>query len=103
MQTGLHNTISKVYRQLKRTWWKPWPAPAFMCAINKSLARSKHHPSQQGITDLDREVRTCVDGLLNAGCTLQQTRELLTREITAAALRSQGSRQHPWRTSAHRC
>ena len=26
-------------------------------------------------------MRKCVDGLLNAGCTLQQTRELLTREI----------------------
>ena len=28
-----------------------------------------------------RDSRKCVDGLLNAGCTLQQTRELLTREI----------------------
>ena len=35
----------------------------------------------RGVTDLDREVRKCVDGLLNAGCTLQQTREMLTREI----------------------
>ena len=26
-------------------------------------------------------MRKCVDGLLNSGCTLQQTRELLTREI----------------------
>ena len=39
------------------------------------------HIRNRGVTDLDREVRKCVDGLLNAGCTLQQTRELLTREI----------------------
>jgi GntR family transcriptional regulator len=37
--------------------------------------RSRHLP------DIDREVRQSVDGLLNAGCTLQQARDLFTREI----------------------
>jgi GntR family transcriptional regulator len=35
----------------------------------------------KAMPDIDREVRQSVDGLLNAGCTLQQARELLTREI----------------------
>ena len=35
----------------------------------------------RGVKDIDREVRNCIDGLLNSGCTLQHARELLTREI----------------------
>ena len=87
MQTGLHrNTISKVYRQRdpqRMERWTPWRAPASTCATSRSLREIKAPPHirNRGVTDLDREVRQCVDGLLNAGCTLQQTRELLTREI----------------------
>ena len=47
----------------------------------KPMRSRRRHIRNRGVTDLDREVRKCVDGLLNAGCTLQQTRELLTREI----------------------
>ena len=39
------------------------------------------HIRNRGVKDLDQEVRKCIDGLLRAGCTLQQSRELLTREI----------------------
>jgi GntR family transcriptional regulator len=35
----------------------------------------------KALPDIDREVRQSIDGLLNAGCTLQQARELLTREV----------------------
>lgn len=85
MQTGLHrNTISKVYRQLEndgvveamagsgiyvrdqQRQRELWPAPGLR---------------QKGVKDIDREVRQCVDGLLKSGCTLQQARELVTREI----------------------
>ena len=63
-------------------WWKPWPAQASTCATSKSQEiKTPPHIRNRGVTDLDREVRKCVDGLLNAGCTLQLTRELLTREI----------------------
>ena len=58
-------------------WWRPWPALASTCATKP---KSKPpHIRNRGVTDLDRGAG--VDGLLNAGCTLQQTRELLTREI----------------------
>ena len=40
-------------------------------------------------------MRKCVDGLLNAGCTLQQTRELLTREIDWRLRCGARACQHP--------
>ena len=43
--------------------------------------RTAQHTRNREVKDLDQEVRKCVDGLLNEGCTLQQTRELLTHEI----------------------
>ena len=85
MQTGLHrNTISKVYRQLETDgvveamagFWHLRARPAEAAGNQNTTA----HP-QSGRHRSHREVRKCVDGLLNAGCTLQQTRELLTREI----------------------
>jgi GntR family transcriptional regulator len=33
------------------------------------------------LPDIDRDVRQSIDGLLHAGCSLQQARDLLTREI----------------------
>lgn len=39
------------------------------------------HYVKKGIQDIDHEVRKSIDELLNTGCTLQQTRELFTREI----------------------
>ena len=86
MQTGLHrNTISKVYRQLE--------TDGVVEAIAGSgiYVRDQHKQKEsrtitprirkKGTPDLDLEVRKSVDELLNAGCTLQQTRDLFTREI----------------------
>jgi GntR family transcriptional regulator len=85
MQTGLHrNTISKVYRQLETDGVVEAMAGSGIYVRDQQKPReikTPPHIRNRGVTDLDREVRKCVDGLLNAGCTLQQTRELLTREI----------------------
>ena len=85
MQTGLHrNTISKVYRQLETDGVVEAMAGSGIYVRDQQKPReikAPPHIRNRGVTDLDREVRQCVDGLLNAGCTLQQTRELLTREI----------------------
>ena len=77
MQTGLHrNTISKVYRQLETDGVVEAMAGSGIYVRDQQKPReiSATHIRNRGVTDLDREVRQCVDGLLNAGCTLQQTR-----------------------------
>ena len=85
MQTGLHrNTISKVYRQLENDGVVEAMAGSGIYVRDQQKPReiqTQPRMRNRGVTDLDREVRKCVDGLLNAGCTLQQTRELLTQEI----------------------
>ncbi|MDP6172276.1 MAG: GntR family transcriptional regulator, partial [Prochlorococcaceae cyanobacterium ETNP2_MAG_10] len=85
MQTGLHrNTISKVYRQLETDGVVEAMAGSGIYVRDQQKPReikTPPHIRNRGTPDLDQEVRKCVDGLLNAGCTLQQTRELLTREI----------------------
>jgi len=85
MQTGLHrNTISKVYRQLETDGVVEAIAGSGIYVRDQQKqreARTPPHVRNKAVKDLDQEVRKCIDGLLNAGCTLQQTRELLTREI----------------------
>ncbi len=87
MQTGLHrNTISKVYRQLETDGVVEAMAGSGIYVRDQQKQRelrssSSPHLRNKAVKDLDQEVRKCVDGLLNAGCTLQQTRELLTKEI----------------------
>ncbi|QEY32331.1 GntR family transcriptional regulator [Synechococcus sp. RSCCF101] len=85
MQTGLHrNTISKVYRQLENDGVVEAMAGSGIYVRDQQSQRDLRPapgPRQKAVTDIDREVRQCVDGLLRAGCTLQQARELLTREI----------------------
>jgi len=85
MQTGLHrNTISKVYRQLETDGVVEAIAGSGIYVRDQQKqreARISPHIRNRGVKDIDQEVRKCVDGLLNGGCTLQQTRELLTREI----------------------
>ncbi len=85
MQTGLHrNTISKVYRQLENDGVVEAIAGSGIYVRDQKKQRESRvspHARHREAKDLDQEVRKCVDGLLNAGCTLQQTRELLTREI----------------------
>jgi GntR family transcriptional regulator len=85
MQTGLHrNTISKVYRQLETDGVVEAMAGSGIYVRDQQKPREiKPPPGPRGrpLPDIDRQVRQSVDGLLNAGCTLQQSRDLLTREI----------------------
>jgi GntR family transcriptional regulator len=85
MQTGLHrNTISKVYRQLEIDGVVEAMAGSGIYVRDQQKPREIKLPSgprSRSLPDIDREVRQSVDGLLNAGCTLQQARDLLTREI----------------------
>ena len=86
MQTGLHrNTISKVYRQLENDGVVEAIAGSGIYVRDqqkqKDLRSATTSIRKKGIKDVDLEVRKSVDELLNAGCTLQQTRELFTREI----------------------
>ena len=85
MQTGLHrNTISKVYRQLENDGVVEAMAGSGIYVRDQQNPREislPPGPAQKVLPDIDREVRQSVDGLLNAGCTLQQARDLFTREI----------------------
>ena len=105
MQTGLHrNTISKVYRQLETDGVVEAMAGSGIYVRDQQKPRALKavpHSRNRGVTDVDREARRCVDGLLNAGCTLQQTRELLTREIDWRLRCGAGASQHP--KGRHRC
>jgi GntR family transcriptional regulator len=85
MQTGLHrNTISKVYRQLETDGVVEAMAGSGIYVRDQQKPRQikpPPGPRNRVLPDIEREVRQSVDGLLQAGCTLQQTRDLLTREI----------------------
>lgn len=85
MQTGLHrNTISKVYRQLEVDGVVEALAGSGIYVRDQQNPReikAAAGPRSRNLPDIDREVQQSVDGLLNSGCTLQQARELLTREI----------------------
>ena len=86
MQTGLHrNTISKVYRQLENDGVVEAIAGSGIYVRDqekqKDLRSGPTSIRKKGIKDVDLEVRKSIDELLNSGCTLQQTRDLFTREI----------------------
>jgi len=85
MQTGLHrNTISKVYRQLETDGVVEAIAGSGIYVRDQQKQReikSSASYRNKAVTDIDQEISKCVDGLLEAGCTLQQTRELFTQEI----------------------
>ena len=85
MQTGLHrNTISKVYRQLETDGVVEAMAGSGIYVRDQQKPRelkAPPGPRSRALPDIDRDVRQGIDGLLNAGCTLQQARDLFTREI----------------------
>jgi GntR family transcriptional regulator len=85
MQTGLHrNTISKVYRQLENDGVVEAMAGSGIYVRDRQKPREvKPQPGPRGraLPDIERDVRQSIDGLLHAGCTLQQARDLLTQEI----------------------
>ena len=92
------NTISKVYRQLENDGVVEAMAGSGIYVRDQQKPReikTPPHIRNRGVTDLDREVRKCVDGLLNAGCTLQQTRAADPGNRLAPALRRPCAGQHP--------
>jgi GntR family transcriptional regulator len=85
MQTGLHrNTISKVYRQLETDGVVEALAGSGIYVRDQLRPRETRVPAgprPRVLPDLDRLVRQQIDGLLQAGCTLQHARDLITQEI----------------------
>jgi len=85
MQTGLHrNTISKVYRQLEIDGVVEAIAGSGIY-VRDNLAKKDFKKSsfqKDKINKLpDEEAKKAIDSFINLGCTLQETREILTNEI----------------------
>ena len=85
MQTGLHrNTISKVYRQLEIDGVVEAIAGSGIYvrdnATKKDLKKSFYSNSHINRPP-DQEAKKAIDNLINLGCTLQETRKILTNEI----------------------
>ncbi len=85
MQTGLHrNTISKVYRQLETDGVVEAIAGSGIYVRDNLKKRDlkKSFNSKNNLnTTPDIETKKAVDKLIKLGCTLQETRNLLTNEI----------------------
>ena len=80
MQTGLHrNTISKVYRQLETDGVVEAIAGSGIY-VRDNLKKSFNSKNNLN-TNPDLEAKKAVDKLIKLGCTLQETRNLLTNEI----------------------
>ena len=85
MQTGLHrNTISKVYRQLEIDGVVEAIAGSGIY-VRDNLTKTdlkKSIYSKGGISKPpDQEAKRAIDNFINLGCTLQETREIITNEI----------------------
>ena len=85
MQTGLHrNTISKVYRQLEKDGVVEAIAGSGIY-VRDNLKKGDFTKSFDSKNNLnkapDQEAKKAVDKLIKLGCTLQETRNLLTNEI----------------------
>ncbi|MDC3138133.1 GntR family transcriptional regulator [Prochlorococcus sp. AH-716-I19] len=85
MQTGLHrNTISKVYRQLETDGVVEAIAGSGIYVKDnlKKVDLKKSFNSKNNLnTNPDLETKKAVDKFIKLGCTLQETRNLLTNEI----------------------
>ena len=80
MQTGLHrNTISKVYRQLETDGVVEAIAGSGIY-VRDNLKKSFNSKNNLNTTP-DLETKKTIDKLIKLGCTLQETRNLLTNEI----------------------
>ena len=84
MQTGLHrNTISKVYRQLEIDGVVEAIAGSGIYVrdnlTNRDLKKTFY--SKKVNNQPDQEAKKAIDTFINLGCTLQDTREILTNEI----------------------
>ncbi len=85
MQTGLHrNTISKVYRQLETDGVVEAIAGSGIY-VRDNLQKEDFKKSFNSKSDInttpDLEAKKAIDKLIKVGCTLQETRNLLTNEI----------------------
>ena len=85
MQTGLHrNTISKVYRQLETDGVVEAIAGSGIYVrdnLKKEVFKKSFNSKNNLNTTPDLETKKAVDKLIKLGCTLQETRNLLTSEI----------------------
>lgn len=85
MQTGLHrNTISKVYRQLETDGVVEAIAGSGIYVrdnLKKGDLKKSFNSKNNLNTNPDLETKKAVDKLIKLGCTLQETRNLLTNEI----------------------
>jgi len=85
MQTGLHrNTISKVYRQLEMDGVVEAIAGSGIYVRDNLTKRefTKSLYSKDKISKApDQEAKKLIDNLISLGCTLQETRDILTNEI----------------------
>ncbi len=84
MQTGLHrNTISKVYRQLETDGVVEAIAGSGIYVRDqlkkKGVKESVH--SRKIKSDPHQEAKKAIDQLIQIGCSLQDARELLTKEV----------------------
>ena len=85
MQTGLHrNTISKVYRQLEIDGVVEAIAGSGIY-VRDNLTKTEFKKSVYSKDKIskppDQEAKKVIDNLINLGCTLQETRDILTNEI----------------------
>ncbi len=85
MQTGLHrNTISKVYRQLETDGVVEAIAGSGIYVrdnLKKEDFKKSFNSKNNINTTPDLESKKAIDKLIKLGCTLQETRNLLTNEI----------------------
>ncbi len=85
MQTGLHrNTISKVYRQLETDGVVEAIAGSGIYVrdnLKKEDFKKSFNSKNNLNTTPDLETKKAIDKFIQLGCTLQETRNLLTNEI----------------------
>ena len=85
MQTGLHrNTISKVYRQLETDGVVEAIAGSGIYVRDNVTKKDfkKSFYSKSNISKIpDQEAKKAIDNLVSLGCSLQETRKILTNEI----------------------
>ena len=85
MQTGLHrNTISKVYRQLEIDGVVEAIAGSGIYVrdnVTKKDFKKSFYSKNNINNPPDQEAKKAIDNLISLGCTLQETRKILTEEI----------------------
>jgi len=85
MQTGLHrNTISKVYRQLEIDGVVEAIAGSGIYVrdnLTKKDFKQSIYSKEKNSKPPDQEAKKAIDNFINLGCTLQDTRKILTNEI----------------------